>query len=1420
MKQYAIVKDVFNGEIFGYVFKTGKNEVAYGVNSAGRDWADSFNGIATKSLHDDLPIGVEVGRFGVIHHGADEIINAIKSGETVSLPEPRRLYPVGSESYLGDDELPSVKNVPLSNFDEAHRQIIIDYKARSFRADQARFNTLAKARFGKASIVSGGSGLQSKSLSEAAFEHSAKSPGAIRRVATELFEYKEFANEHATGWQKFEVEEKKLGPTIRNARRAAEPYDPNAIDGDEDGLVQDSTPFERPATPRARELGRLANQARQSAGSSGMASSTRSAEERKLNAAILTDRMNGMSLVDAAKKYGMTREDIRKRELMEMSDRRKPLPKRPSPDGKPSIGDMSLDEMLESIDDGGLDYGDVANELLKRGGNDNPSNAEIAAEARRLNAERRGSSGFKSTANKNPDTKNTSADNFDFGKAPGYKQMNGETRGILDTLEEAGFGWSKKGAGFMVHPPDRALPLIAEKKKNSSPGSRYIGDPAVMIHPSDTGKELASLKPWINLNFGKSALKDMKDNAKKKGELRGSGQFGEVESVIEPKGGFGSRISTPSAMRAAANVRAAERGGLASRRKKAKVPGIDRASDRDGQIWSQLDDEQRKNLAKAAQAAETELLTQMGKKFKNWRNGFIKDFRDGKDPGDAGLAFQSTEELLHFADFLEQRVMPNPDITPEQKLTIQRMLDNITTHTRMRLNDNYEFMEHLHEAQRKKVFDKAKGIDATIPSLGKLKGGGDSTFFGRAAGLNKETFDSVVAGTEDARLGRFRQRLDRVQKRLVNDILRPNPERQARRELRKAKRGAVRTEASTSKRSIPERVGAFGRRAKRRVRRALSGRKNENRVMKATDDANRQKSVTTIDGKVVIGPEGIARFSDALAGMKKGSKEALKDVSMKARGDDIGYNKEMALIWQAQGMNALPNLVTPDELVDLVEGGHLLIVRGHGTNAQNATDWLEDPRRYLPGEGGEAMGKGEYWSDVLTGGGWLSWMKPGKTNTVAVVPKNARTIDEKGVSRLHKENETVKNAWNLAKTQFPSGYDKSPIDEVVAEMKNQVSKLPAGAMETEAGQLWSQLLDAADRGDAKALDAMEMITLATYGPHMRNITAAILGYDAILEDGKEGETSGGRVLVMARNAVAAMDTTVTPEEGKKWVEAGIAASKGEAIQAPMTSKQPKVAKIGKAKGVPTWDQLESMQKIQGPLGSQGGQWYQDSTGQKYLAKPARSAAHASNEAAVAATYRAITGEGPVTAAIADSSGKPQILSVGLDVQPIGSPTPALQAEAKKNMGVDMLLSNWDAYGAGGQNVGIDSAGKIIRLDSGGGGRFRAQGGDKPSFSPVTGATWDDPASMVTSPFGQSFYGTVTNGEMLAAMKQVSSVDIASIDAALKAAGVDDETRKLYRDVIANRKREAVRYEALLAQADPDRPIRTTGSGAGATFSPG
>jgi hypothetical protein len=1438
VKQYAVVRDTYRNEPFGYVIKSGNQYVAYGAHAAGNQWAADFNSGLTKTLQEGLPVEVEIGRFGAVTDHSPIIMKSISSGSLPFPPEPKRFSHIDSESYVGDEPaISDVRDRPISAASVAFKQVLIDYKAAAFQQDTRYLNVMAKARLTRAGFTRTGTGLQSKSLSEAGFEHVANGASAMRRATIDLAFYKEEYLDQMGYWTADDIEEKKLGPTLRRGARAAEPYDPNAIDGDEDGIVQDGTPFERPATPRARMLGRMANQARAGRSDSQPATSARRSAKKGFASGTPRPRKDepGLEKNDIAG-------DMTLDEVGYLEDALKMVMK----DVKDQDAYDALKELQDALENAGaandmvvMDRNafNTAREAVDQWVNDNLPGGDavdlMGVMADMADADSEGniwtslaleeagtrlsmpSRGFASSANRNADTKQTIDGNTNFD--PIKKRSANSTRDLLQVLEDNGFVWQESSDGYKLYPPDRIRNWILANTRRDEGGFR--GSDHVLIHRSDSGKEDVSLKRFISQNLGGEAWADLKANAKKKGDLKGSGKVGPVESVIPPGGGTG--FGSAARMRDAAATRAAAPRGFAARAKKGKgkIPGIDKVDARDGQAWSKLTPEQQATLKESLQAFEDNLLKTIAQKFPPFARGFFKDFRDKPydkntfDPKD--MRFKDTEELLQFARYLEERVMTKDELKPEQKLTIQRYLDNISALTRMRLNDNYENIEHLHEAARKSAFKIAQGKDENFPSLGKVGGGGDSTFFGRAAGLNKDTFDAIVAGTEDAKLGKFRQRLDRAQRRLVTDILRPNPQRQARRAARKARRrgganvGGYRTEQE--KLSLTERTRRAAGRLRRRARRLLTGRKDEKKVMDAIDKKEGNKAIRDVDGKIILADDAPKRLKTALAQLRS-DPDALKEVSNKGnRGEaDISQSREMAVLWHAQGFNGLPELLTEDELFALADAGHMVIVRGHGEDPQNASDYLNDPLRYLPGKGGSAAGLGEYWSDALTGDGWFGWLKDGNTNTVAVLPKNAKIVNQ---SELEKESTVARKfqqAWALAKTDHPSGMDKSPLDEVVASLKREVAKMSDADKQTRVGQIITQLLDKADNGDADSISGMELIHDIAMAD--KNLMAPLLGYDAI----RVGQ-SDGRILVMSRPSVAALDKAVDPKKAMEWVEVAKKVRSGEGAVKPGAPAQPaKATKLGKASGVPDWTSLQAMKRVQGPLGSQGGQWYEDSSGQRYLAKPAKSAGHAANEAAVAAIYREFN-VGSQTAAIPDASGNPQVLVVGAQIQPANM-TPALQAEAKKNMGIDMLLSNWDAYGAGGQNVGVDPNGRLLRLDAGGGGRFRAQGGDKPSFAP--GQPWQEPASMITTSFGQSMYGTVTNGDMASAMRQVANIDIAKMDAAMKAAGVDDATRKLFRDTIADRKREAVRLEGLFATADAKKAVVTTGNGAGSTVKPG
>ena len=251
--------------------------------------------------------------------------------------------------------------------------------------------------------------------------------------------------------------------------------------------------------------------------------------------------------------------------------------------------------------------------------------------------------------------------------------------------------------------------------------------------------------------------------------------------------------------------------------------------------------------------------------------------------------------------------------------------------------------------------------------------------------------------------------------------------------------------------------------------------------------------------------------------------------------------------------------------------------------------------------------------------------------------------------------------------------------------------------------------------------------------------------------------------------------------------------------------------------MPSWDDLQKMNKVVGPLGSNGGQWYEDpSTSRKFFAKPTPTPDHAFNESAVAAVYRAAGSFAPNIVTVTDSRGRHHVISEGVpNLQSSRNLTDAQKKIVKMDMGLDMLLSNWDVYG-GGDNTKVGPNGEMYRLDTGGGGMYRARGGAKPSFNPRD--PWVEPATMVYSPNSQSkyLYGTVTNGEFAAAMDKVANLDIDAIDAELRAIGTPDAMRKTFIDTIKARQKIAREYADTFSGYDPISRVNV----AGQTITPG
>lgn len=166
------------------------------------------------------------------------------------------------------------------------------------------------------------------------------------------------------------------------------------------------------------------------------------------------------------------------------------------------------------------------------------------------------------------------------------------------------------------------------------------------------------------------------------------------------------------------------------------------------------------------------------------------------------------------------------------------------------------------------------------------------------------------------------------------------------------------------------------------------------------------------------------------------------------------------------------------------------------------------------------------------------------------------------------------------------------------------------------------------------------------------------------------------------------------------------------------------------------------------VGSGGGQWHEANDGKAYFVKAAKSDEHAMNDVAGALAYEQAGHNVPKTTLLTMNNGSLRAVSHYIPgLTPIGpkNATEDLQADARKASGMDALMSHYDITGMpsshsptgiDGHNLFHDENGKVVRLDLGGTGKFRAMGGIKSSWTPHA---WND------AEHAKNDYETIRNG---------------------------------------------------------------------------
>jgi hypothetical protein len=874
-----------------------------------------------------------------------------------------------------------------------------------------------------------------------------------------------------------------------------------------------------------------------------------------------------------------------------------------------------------------------------------------------------------------------------------------------------------------------------------------------------------------------------------------------------------------SSRRAAATTeRAAAPRGLASDRPKQKVkkktsgvvPGVDAVSEDDGRFWETLTPEQKKIVQETLTNSKKELEKVLKGRYQTWWNAQV---RGAQKQGIRGGTFapRSPDDALNFGDITEmQRQLDiaistgkvesvaldengkpkiNKDGTPKQSRAeaLQKEIDALSVVLNMEKAKDFSKLEHLHPAQKGKILEAIKTRGDS-----KFKAGTKSTFFGRAGGITK-TVDDVTRATEDAKKN---ANVDKRTIKFRERILRVNPERARRRELRKnrvsnkpGRRGEILDPTLAAKQKKLRAQAKI-----RGIKSKFKGKRDAAQVTKQIEGQRAELHPLTFnpDGSITMTPE----FPDMIAFLS-GSLHANKKKGEKA--DQKVFDRLLADLWENTGFAQKPILIRPEEIDALIKAGWQPIVRGTGGEKVNSEGYVEQfltsEGRFIPGQGARAYGVGEYftfpgesrWDGGYTGG------ENDKHTILALVPPTANIVSQSELSsEVRKLQDHLKKiSERVGEVGGRDSAAAMSTPELVKELRE-----AAGDMsdDTRASQIIKGMLDLLEQKDNAGEDTSQLRGQVVDGlDYMKRIAdhndighvAPLLGVD-----GHEPDGESGVFLLHNRGAVAAVQRPLTRKEGKElgqfkkslwksWGRDKVTSPAPEsAPAAPKAPKAPKAPRAAKPAPTNAYSKVDvsGWKKTGGQRGSNPGGTFTDSAGVEHYIKTPDTPLHAENEALASTLYKMV-GVNAADVRVGDDGGKAK--TVSKIVQGTRSATSSDKKQMQSAFVADAWLSNWDAVLN--DNTLIDSSGKPVKIDVGGSMLFRARGGAK-------GAQFGDTVGEIdTLRQRNSVYADVTDAQIKEQVKALKSVSADMIKAQVKAILTDSaQATKLADTLIARR----------------------------------
>lgn len=224
--------------------------------------------------------------------------------------------------------------------------------------------------------------------------------------------------------------------------------------------------------------------------------------------------------------------------------------------------------------------------------------------------------------------------------------------------------------------------------------------------------------------------------------------------------------------------------------------------------------------------------------------------------------------------------------------------------------------------------------------------------------------------------------------------------------------------------------------------------------------------------------------------------------------------------------------------------------------------------------------------------------------------------------------------------------------------------------------------------------------------------------------------------------------------------------------------------------------ISSWTKVGDQKGSNPGGTYKDHNGEFWYVKTPKSESHADNEVLANRLYGLAKVSVPVVIKAqmdgatvvaskivegADTLGKAQKFADA-------STWNNLKGKAQEGFGVDAWLANWDSVGTGKDNMLVDGAMDIVRIDQGGSLMYRAQGGLKGnSFGEKVGEV-QSLRDAALNKDSHDIFGSMTNKELIASLSKVASILPSNISDIVDkyGPGTTSEKNQLYFKLLARR----------------------------------